>query len=235
MDEMGAWPGPEHDVRAPEILGNVFALEDGAVGDVTRYARFAITDDTFANIGPHSVAADQGAAFNCFAVVERDRDMVAMILEGVHTATRFERDKITALTRLEERGVNIGAMGHAIRLPELFHERFAERDIGNQLAGQRVTHFLGGGAMGVGEDGILQPDFLENAKDIGSKLNSSADLAEFRSLFENPDRKPAMGKCVGCDEPADASARNEKWGGAAIRTSHGHNLTSLGSLGTTVQ
>jgi hypothetical protein len=85
--------------------------------------------------------------------------------------------------------------------------------------------------VGIGQDGILQSDFLQNAKDIGSKLDASADLAEFRSLFENPDRKPTMGKCVGCNEPADASARNKKWGGAAIRTSLGYNLTSLGTTG----
>ena len=121
--------------------------------------------------------------------------------------------------------MDVGAMGDAIRLTELFHERVAKGDIGNQLARQGIAHFLGGRPMGIGKDRILQSDFLQNAEDIGSKLNSGSDLAEFRRLFEDPDRKTLMGECVGRDEPADASAGDEKGGGAAIRTSHG--VTSL--------
>ena len=36
MHEMGARPGPQHDVGAPEILRDILALEDRAIGDVTR-------------------------------------------------------------------------------------------------------------------------------------------------------------------------------------------------------
>jgi hypothetical protein len=85
--------------------------------------------------------------------------------------------------------------------------------------------------MGVGEDRVLQPDFLQNPENIRPKLNAGTDLAEFRRLLEDADWKALMGERVGRDEPADASAGNEKRGGAAIRTSHGHNLTSLGTTG----
>src|SRR5262245_35111651 len=194
MDEMGARPGPENNVRAPEILGNILALENGAVGDVTGYARLAITDDAFADTGPHSVAADQRPAFDRFAVVERDRDVVAMVLERIHAPTGFESNEIAALTCLQKCGVDIRAMGHTLRLPEPFQERVAERDICNQFAGQRVAHFLGRGLMGVGEDRVLQPDFLQNPENIRPKLNAGPDLAKFRRLLENPDRKAVMGK-----------------------------------------
>jgi len=154
-----------------------------------------------------------------------------MVLERVNAPAGFERNAIAPLTCLQERAVNIGAMGHAIRLPEPLHERIAERDICNQLAGQRVAHFLGRGSMGVGKDRVLQPDFLQNPENIRPKLDAGPDLTEFRRLLEDPDCKALVGECVGCDEPADASAGNEKWSGAAIRTSHEHNLTSLGTTG----
>src|SRR5262249_4799163 len=150
-------------------LGNILALEDGTVGDVARDARLAVADDAFAYTRPHPIAADQGPAFDRFTVVERARDVAAMILERIHAPAGFKSNEIALLTRLQERAVNIGAMGHAVRLTELFQERIAERDICNQLASQRVAHFLGWGAMGVGENRVLQPDFLQNPENIRPK------------------------------------------------------------------
>src|SRR6516162_3309509 len=90
-----------------------------------------------------------------------------MVLERVNAPAGFERNAIAPLTCLQERAVNIGAMGHAIRLPEPLHERIAERDICNQLAGQRVAHFLGRGSMGVGKDRVLNPTFSRTGKIFG--------------------------------------------------------------------
>jgi hypothetical protein len=153
-----------------------------------------------------------------------------MVLERIHTTAGFQRNEIAALRGLEERGVNVGAVRYSVRLPELLHERITKRDIGNQLARQSVAHFLGGGTMGIGKDRVLQPNLLQNPKNIRPKLDASPDFAEFRRLLEDPYWKALVGERIGRDEPADASAGNEKGGGAAIRTSHGDNLTSLGPI-----
>src|SRR5438270_10813203 len=37
VNEMGARPGPEHDVGTPQVLRHVILLEHGAIGDVAGY------------------------------------------------------------------------------------------------------------------------------------------------------------------------------------------------------
>src|SRR5262249_16540141 len=115
-------------------------------------------------------------------------------------------------------------MGDGVRLAEPFGEGLAKRNMGDQLAGKRVAHFLRWRAMGIGKDRVLKPDFFQDAKDIGPKLDAGAHLAEFWRLLKDADRKASMGKGGGCDQAADAAAGNEK-GGGTIRTCH--RITSV--------
>ena len=71
-----------------------------------------------------------------------------------------------------------------VRLAEALEEVVAERNIGDQIAGQRIAHFLRRRAVGVGQDGILEADFLEHAKNVRPELDAGADFAEFRRLLE---------------------------------------------------
>src|SRR6185437_14589565 len=50
MYEMGARTGPQDDVGAPKILWHILALENAAVGDVSRHPRLAVSDDTLADL-----------------------------------------------------------------------------------------------------------------------------------------------------------------------------------------
>src|SRR5262245_44045909 len=50
MNEVSARPGPEHDVRSPEVARHLILLEDGAVGDVARHARLTVADDALTNL-----------------------------------------------------------------------------------------------------------------------------------------------------------------------------------------
>jgi hypothetical protein len=75
--------------------------------------------------------------------------------------------------------MDVGAVGDGIGLAaEALGEGLVERDAGDQLAGERVAHFLRRRDMGVGEDGILEADPLQHAKDIGAELDAGADLLE---------------------------------------------------------
>src|SRR5262245_65935597 len=115
-----------------------------------------------------------------------------MVLERIHAPAGFESNEIAALTCLQKRRVDIRAMGHAIRLPEPVHERIAQRDNCNQLAGQRVAHFLGRGSVSVGEPRVLQSDLLQNAENIRPTLAACHDLAKFWRLVVDPDWKALM-------------------------------------------
>jgi hypothetical protein len=66
---MGARSGTQDHVGPPQILRNVFALEDGAISDVAGDARLAVADEALADLGPHVVAADQRTAIDALSVV----------------------------------------------------------------------------------------------------------------------------------------------------------------------
>ena len=108
------------------------------------------------------------------------RDVVAVVLVAVDAPAVFQRDQIAALAGLQEHAVNVGAMGDAVRLAEALHELGVERHIGNQITGQRVAHFLRRRAMCVGQHGVLEADFLQDAENIRPELDAGADFAEFR-------------------------------------------------------
>src|SRR5689334_14160580 len=94
--------GPEHDVGPPEILWHILALEHAAIGDMPGDPRLAIANQVFADFRPHAVTADQRAALDGLAVVERDGDAVAVILECVNASARLQRDQVAAFAGLEE-------------------------------------------------------------------------------------------------------------------------------------
>ena len=57
-----------------------------------------------------------------FAVFQRDGDAVTVLLEAVDAPAGLQRDQIAALAGLEERGVDVGAVGDRIRLAEALGE-----------------------------------------------------------------------------------------------------------------
>ena len=120
--------------------------------------------------------------------------MVAVILEIIDAPAGFQRDQVAALAGLQEHAVDVGAVGDAVRLAETLHEFGIERHIGNEVAGQRVAHFLRRRAMGVGQHGVLEADFLQHAENIGPELDAGADFAEFRRLLEHAHRKTLVGQ-----------------------------------------
>ena len=225
MHEVRARAGPEHDVGPPEIFRHVLALEHAAIGDMARRRaacrRRRGRSRIFDHMPSQPISARPSTVSPLLSVT---RDAVAMILVGVDAPARLQRDQVAALAGLEKGAVDVGAMGHRVRLAELFEESIAQRNIGDEFAGERVAHFLCRWAMRVGQDCILQADFFEHAKDIGAELDAGADLAEFGRLLEKADRKALMGKRVGGDQAANAAAGNKKRGGAIRR---GHGVTSI--------
>src|ERR1700687_2077743 len=118
MHEVGTRAGPQHHVGTPEVFWNVFALEYGTVGDMAGDARLAVADNAIADARPHAVAADQRTASRALAVFEGERDAIAVVLVTVDAPAGFQRDQVAGLAGFEKRGVDIGAMGDRVRLPE---------------------------------------------------------------------------------------------------------------------
>ena len=162
--------------------------------------------------------------------------MVAVILEAVDAPAGLQRDQVARLAGFEKRAVDVGAVGDRIRLvAEALGKRGIERNMGDQLAGEGVAHFLRRRHMGIGEDRLLEPDLLQHAEDIGAELDAGADLAEFRRLLEQAHRKAAAGQRIGRDQAADAAAGDQKRRRAAIAASHEPSLVVLGSWEETLE
>ena len=113
--------------------------------------------------------------------------------------------------------MDVGAVGDRVRLAEALGEFGAERDMGDQLAGERVAHFLRRRAVGVGEHGVLEADLLQHAENIGAELDAGADLAEFGRLLEHAHREALTRQRIGRGQAADAAAGHQKGRRASIR------------------
>src|SRR5690349_18894088 len=96
MHKMRARPGPQHDIGPPQVVRHLAAFENGAVGDVARDARLAVTDDALADRRPHAVAADQRAALDALTVSQSRYHAVAPIFETIDALVGFEFDQIVA-------------------------------------------------------------------------------------------------------------------------------------------
>ena len=83
--------------------------------------------------------------------------------------------------------MDVGAVGDGIGLAETGKEFLAERDAGDQLAGERAAHLLRRRAVRVGQHRLLQPDLLQRAEHVRPELDAGADFAEFRALLEHAD------------------------------------------------
>ena len=206
VHEMRARTGPQDHVRVPQIVRHLVAAQHRPIGDMPGDARLAVADDPLADFRPHAVAGDERAAGNAAAADMRDHAGVAAILVVVDVGVGFERDEIVILARLEEGAVDIGPVRHRIRIAECLHHLVAEADIGDQLAGERVPHLQVAGDMRVGEHGVLEPDLVEHAEDIGAELDAGADFLEFGRLLEQMDRHAFQGQRVSCRQAADAAA-----------------------------
>ena len=180
VHEMRARAGPQDHVRMPEIVRHLVAAQHRAIGDVTRDAGFAVADNTLANLRPHAVTGDQRAAGDAAAADMRDHAVVAAILVVVDMGVGFERHQIVVLARFEEGAMDVGAVRDRVRIAKRLHHLVAEPDIGDQLAGERVPHLQVAGNMRVGEHGVLEPDLVEHAEDVGAELDAGADFLEFR-------------------------------------------------------
>src|SRR5262245_29099917 len=133
-----------------------------------------------------------------------------MFLVAVDGALRLQRDQVVALAGPQQRGMNVGAMSHRVGILKAAREAFVlERDVGDLVARERAAHLHGRRPMGIGEHGILEPDLVERPEDIGAKLDAGADLAKFRSLLEDADRKALAGERIAGRQPANATAGNE--------------------------
>ncbi len=220
VNEVRAWAGPQHHVGPPQILRHFLALEHRAIGDVAGDAWLAVANDALANARPHAVAAEQRRAFGALAAFERDGDAVAMVFVTVDAPAGLERDQIAALAGFEERGVDVGAVRDRVRLAEARGELIVEGHAGDQLAGQGVAHFLRRRVVGVGQDFVLEADFLQHAEDIRPELDAGADFAEFGRLLEDPYRETLARQRVGGSEAADTAAGNQDRSRTAIRLGH---------------
>ena len=99
----------------------------------------------------------------------------------------------------------------------------AERNIGDEIASERVAHFLRRRDVGVGQDGVLEPDLFEHAKNIGAELDAGADFGEFLALLEKAHRLALAREGISRNQTADAAPRNEKGRGTTITTGHQEN------------
>ena len=137
--------------------------------------------------------------------LQRDRDPVAVLGEIVHPPM-FSSEIRLLSGRREKHPVNVGAMGDRVGLAN-GRTFLAERDAGDQPAGDRVAHFLRGGPASA-NIGSVQADRPSARKMLGpswmpapSSRNSGACSS---TRTGNPLRAGA-----GRRQTADPAARNQ--------------------------
>ncbi len=78
--------------------------------------------------------------------------------------------------------------------------------------------------MRVAQHGLLQPDFVQYAEDVGAELDTGADLAKFGCLFENAHREALARQRERRDQAADAAAGHQNGRRVSIVMDHGRSL-----------
>ena len=112
-------------------------------------------------------------------------------------------------------------MRDGIGLAEARHEFVTERNAGDQLAVERITHLLRRRKVGVAQHSLFQPDLVQHAEDVGAELDAGADLAEFGRLLENAHRETLARQREGRDQAADAAAGHKN--GRRVTIVMGHD------------
>src|SRR3981189_1615216 len=111
-----------------------------------------------------------------------------MFLVGIDAALRLQRDEIVALARPQQRGMNVGAMRHRVRMLEAALEAIVlQIDVDDPFARERAAHLHRRRPMAIGEDGILETDLVKRPENIRAELDAGADLPKFRGLLKDAD------------------------------------------------
>src|SRR5262249_47918266 len=122
-------------------------------------------------------------------------------------------------------------MSDGIGLAETIEEaRIVERNTNHALARERATHLHCGRRVRFGEHGVLEPELVDGAENIGAKLDAGAKFLEFRRLFQQSYRKPFAGERIGRREPTDAATGNQD--GQSLFTAIGTHPASPDALGS---
>jgi isoquinoline 1-oxidoreductase alpha subunit len=101
--------------------------------------------------------------------------------------------------------VDVGAVGDRIGLAEPRQEGLGKRNAHDEVAGERVTHFLRLRPPRVRQHRVGEADALERAENVGAELDAGTEFAEFGGLLQDADRKTLARKRIGCGKPTDAA------------------------------
>ena len=120
-----------------------------------------------------------------------------------------ERDVGIGTNRIDEHGLQIGAVDDPVWRTVAFLREICERSAGKRAPGARIHYPELFRSNDVLPQLRLKPESNQDARGIGRELNSGTRLFEPLRRLENDHAKPALCHGQGRDEAADTGTGNE--------------------------
>src|SRR3982074_1389944 len=113
--------------------------------------------------------------------------LFAMKSKSGHPRSRPQLDQFVRAAAVEERPVEVGAMGDGVGIAEALRETLVERDIDDFLAAHAVHHEKALDEHRLFLHQLAYAEGVDRMPGIGRELDAGADLAELARLLEDHD------------------------------------------------
>ena len=176
-----------------------------------------VADDLLADHRAAAVGADQGRALHAgrrSRVCTSTEEPPASKPDDLAVGAQLDQLR-QGLAAVEQRAVDVGAVGHRVGVAEALGEAPVERDVDHLLAAHAVEH-----QHALDEHRLLlhqgaDAEGVERVPGVGRDLDAGADLAELLRLLEHHRAEALAGEGEGGGEAADAAAGDQDRAGVA--------------------
>ncbi len=208
MHQVAIGAGPHHGGVDAQVGRHVGHRHDGAVDHVTRDAR-RIAHQQLARHRAHAVGGDEGIGGVALAVLVDGGNARTVLLDVLDARRSLEGDQLRLLHAFQNRGVDVGAVNHRVRVAKALAERRADGKAPDHAGIHRVHHH-----QFVGEDGAAARVFahakrVERGKGVGRQLNAGADFADVFGLLQQRDADAQLAQRQRRRQTADAAADHQ--------------------------
>jgi hypothetical protein len=205
VHDMRVLARPQRGGRPAQVLRHLVHLEHCAVAHVARDGRLAVADDVLAHHRAAAVGADQRRGLDALPAGRLDEDGRAVHLKAGDPGARSQLDA-GGLAAVEQRAVDVGAVGDGVGIAEALGEALVERNVDHRLAGPAVHHQQPLDEHRFLLDQLTHPERVDGMPGIGRELDAGADLGELRRLLQHQHLEIAARKRQRRGEAAQAAA-----------------------------
>src|SRR6266850_1684343 len=205
MHDVAFRPGPQRRRVPAQIFRHLLGRNHRAVRRMPGHKWRSVRDHLLADVRPQPVGADQKPPRDGLAIGEPRRHRRAILVVADHLAADAQFNQLVLLAGAQENTVQVAAMHHRIGIAEARTKRIAEIDMGDFLGRQRIHQPKLIDIDRHASCGFANAEIVEGVKRVGPELDTGADFAELRGLFQQDRADAFLRETKRYGEPADSA------------------------------